>query len=85
MHDKEDGCFASQHAHCWTHTETQAHKHTCVCTRTHTQVEDMMKRSFSEWRAQRSAPEAAARLTEVDAKLARMATLPWPHTYLGCT
>ncbi|KAF5833366.1 P-loop containing nucleoside triphosphate hydrolase protein [Dunaliella salina] len=48
-------------------------------------VEDMMKRSFSEWRAQRAAPAATAQLQAVDEGLARLARTPWPTTYLGCT
>eukprot|EP00967_Tisochrysis_lutea_P087157 scaffold123188_cov15-Tisochrysis_lutea.AAC.1 len=50
-----------------------------------TNVEDMMKRSFSEWRAQRAAPAATAQLQAVDEGLARLARTPWPATYLGCT
>jgi len=44
----------------------------------------MMKRSFSEWRAQRAAPAATAQLQVVDESLERLARMPWPTTYLGC-
>lgn len=45
----------------------------------------MMKRSFAEWRAQRSAPEAAAQLRAVDAALEALQGRPWPHCFAGCS
>ncbi|KAG2484118.1 hypothetical protein HYH03_017069 [Edaphochlamys debaryana] len=47
-------------------------------------VEDMLKRSFAEFHAQRSAPAGAAELAGVEAALRAAAAAPWPATALGC-
>ncbi|KAG2427509.1 hypothetical protein HYH02_014555, partial [Chlamydomonas schloesseri] len=47
-------------------------------------VEDMLKRSFAEFHAQRSAPAGAAELAAVERELAAAAAAPWPATALGC-
>jgi hypothetical protein len=47
------------------------------------QVEDMLKRSFAEWRAQRSQPEAQAAMKEVEAALAGARKKGWPECFSG--
>ncbi|PNW76952.1 hypothetical protein CHLRE_11g482483v5 [Chlamydomonas reinhardtii] len=47
-------------------------------------VEDMLKRSFAEFHAQRTAPAGAAELAAVEAELAAAAAAAWPATALGC-
>ncbi|EFJ42164.1 hypothetical protein VOLCADRAFT_107417 [Volvox carteri f. nagariensis] len=48
-------------------------------------VEDMLKRSFAEFHAQRAAPAGAAELSDVERRLAAAAAAPWPATSLGCS
>ncbi|KAL6751486.1 NUC185 domain-containing protein [Haematococcus lacustris] len=48
-------------------------------------VEDMMKRSFAEFRAARSAPQALAALQAVSTALDRLAARPWPTCPAGCS
>ncbi|GIL78565.1 hypothetical protein Vretifemale_7979, partial [Volvox reticuliferus] len=48
-------------------------------------VEDMLKRSFAEFHAQRAAPAGAAELAAVEGELAAAAAAPWPATALGCS
>ncbi|KXZ46609.1 hypothetical protein GPECTOR_42g820 [Gonium pectorale] len=48
-------------------------------------VEDMLKRSFAEFHAQRSAPAGAAELAALESQLAAAAAAPWPATSLGCS
>jgi antiviral helicase SKI2 len=47
------------------------------------QVEDMLKRSFAEFHAQRAAPEAQQALAKGRERLAALAALPWPGSLLG--
>ena len=44
------------------------------------QVEDMLKRSFAEFHAQRSHPEALQKLAEGKARLDALRAKPWPHS-----
>ena len=44
------------------------------------QVEDMLKRSFAEFHAQRSHPEALQKLAEGKARLDALKAKPWPHS-----
>ena len=44
----------------------------------------MLKRSFAEFHAQRTAPAGAAELAAVEAELAAAAAAAWPATALGC-
>ncbi|GIL59558.1 hypothetical protein Vafri_14316, partial [Volvox africanus] len=46
-------------------------------------VEDMLKRSFAEFHAQRAAPAGAAELAALEGELAAAAAAPWPATALG--
>ncbi|KAL0030068.1 hypothetical protein WJX79_004816 [Trebouxia sp. C0005] len=43
-------------------------------------VEDMLKRSFAEFHAQRSHPEALQKLAEGKARLDALRAKPWPHS-----
>jgi antiviral helicase SKI2 len=47
-------------------------------------VEDMLKRSFAEWRAQRSMPKGQQQLEDIERRLARARTIPWPQCIAGC-
>ena len=47
-------------------------------------VEDMLKRSFAEWRAQRSMPKGQQQLEEVGKRLVRAKSIPWPQCIAGC-
>ena len=44
------------------------------------QVEDMLKRSFAEFHAQQSHPEALQKLAEGKARLDAFRVKPWPHS-----
>ncbi len=60
-----------------------------VCVGMCDQVEDMLKRSFAEFHAQRSHPEALQKLAEGKARLDALRAKPWPHSphatwALGC-
>ncbi|GFR45795.1 hypothetical protein Agub_g7250, partial [Astrephomene gubernaculifera] len=48
-------------------------------------VEDMLKRSFAEFHAQRSAPAGAAELAALTSQLAAAGAAGWPATGLGCS
>ncbi|KAK9806276.1 hypothetical protein WJX72_008182 [[Myrmecia] bisecta] len=48
-------------------------------------VEDMLKRSFAEFRAQRAAPEALQALEKGQAALSALRTRPWPAGLHGTT
>ena len=48
-----------------------------------TQVEDMLKRSFAESRAQMAAPETLSSITAGKDELAAMQLQPWPSSVLG--
>lgn len=48
-------------------------------------VEDMLKRSFAEWRAQRSMPKGQKQLEEVERRLTRTMLIPWPQCIAGCS
>lgn len=50
-----------------------------VCT----QIEDMLKRSFAEFHAQRSHPEALQKLAEGTSLLQALRAKPWPHSPQG--
>ena len=47
------------------------------------QVEDMLKRSFAEFHAQRSHPEALQKLAEGKARLEGLRARPWPNSPLA--
>lgn len=47
------------------------------------QVEDMLKRSFAEFHAQRAAPEALEGLRLGQQRLAALRARPWPSSFLG--
>ena len=47
------------------------------------QVEDMLKRSFAEFHAQRAAPEAREALAAGEAALAALCARPWPASRRG--
>ena len=47
------------------------------------QVEDMLKRSFAEFHAQRAAPEALEALQQGQRRLAQLRARPWPGSPLG--
>jgi antiviral helicase SKI2 len=47
------------------------------------QVEDMLKRSFAEFHAQRAAPEALEGLHAGQQRLAALRARPWPSSFLG--
>ena len=47
------------------------------------QVEDMLKRSFAEFRAQSAAPEQQALLVKGQAALEALRAHPWPHSMQG--
>ncbi|GAX76723.1 hypothetical protein CEUSTIGMA_g4170.t1 [Chlamydomonas eustigma] len=47
-------------------------------------VEDMLKRSFAEWRAQRSQPKALGQLQDIDKQLVRVRGRAWPDCQLHC-
>ena len=49
------------------------------------QVEDMLKRSFAEFHAQRAAPEAIEGLRLGQQRLAALRARPWPSSFLGTT
>ena len=51
-----------------------------ICTVLWTQVEDMLKRSFAEFHAQRSHPEALQKLAEGKARLEALRARPWPNS-----
>jgi len=53
--------------------------------RTPVQVEDMLKRSFLEFHAQKAAPEALVALEKGRAALARLRARPWPVSTGGAT
>lgn len=48
-------------------------------------IEDMLKRSFAEFHAQRAAPEAQEALRKGQAALKRLRARPWPISSLGTT
>jgi len=49
------------------------------------QVEDMLKRSFLEFHAQKAAPEALVALQKGRDALARLRSRPWPASLSGST
>lgn len=51
--------------------------------RARAQVEDMLKRSFAEFHAQRAAPEAREALAAGKAALAALRARPWPPSRRG--
>lgn len=51
----------------------------------HAQVEDMLRRSFAEFHAQRAQPELLAALEKGRAALGRLRARPWPASPLGST
>jgi len=48
-------------------------------------VEDMIRRSFAEFHAQRALPDQQKLLAAAQAKVAELAQAPWPECYAGCT
>lgn len=48
-------------------------------------VEDMLKRSFAEFHAQKAAPQKVAALQRGQRLLTAYASRPWPVCYLGCS
>lgn len=53
-----------------------------ICTKC-MQIEDMLKRSFAEFHAQRSHPEALQKLAEGTSLLQALRGKPWPHSAQG--
>lgn len=51
----------------------------------HTQVEDMLRRSFAEFHAQRAQPGKTAALAAGQAQLAAYQAAPWPCCIKGCS
>ena len=49
------------------------------------QVEDMLKRSFAEARAQQAAPETVKAIEQGQGQLAALQAQPWPDSLQGTT
>ena len=49
------------------------------------QVEDMLKRSFAEFHAQRAQPDKLAAVARGQRQLDAYKAAPWPDCYLGCS
>jgi hypothetical protein len=67
-------------------TTTRSRTSRCLCTAlccAVPQVEDMLKRSFAEFRSQRAQPELLEALEKGQAALARLRSRPWPVSPLG--
>lgn len=73
--------IAQPHHHSLTHITLPLYCTALCCDVP--QVEDMLKRSFAEFRSQRAQPELLEALEKGQAALARLRSRPWPVSPLA--